>query len=131
MIGSRYVPGGGTIDWPWQRRLMSKAINLLVRFLFRVPVRDASGGYRCYRVAMLGRAGLLDLVSTGYAFQEEILYRCARGGFRLGETPILFEDRRAGVTKLGLREMLLSSLTLVWLGGQSFVGCDRPPSAPR
>jgi len=124
MIGSRYVPGGGTVDWPWQRRLMSMAINLLVRFLFRVPVRDASGGYRCYRVAALGSAGLIDQVSTGYSFQEEILHRCCRAGLRLGETPILFEDRRAGSSKLGVKEMVLSSLTLVWLGWRAFAGID-------
>lgn len=121
MIGSRYVAGGGTVDWPWPRRLMSRAINLLVRVLFRIPVADASGGYRCYRVDMLRRIQLRGLASAGYSFQEEVLHRCWRAGCRLGETPILFADRRAGVSKLGIKEMLLSSLTLFWLGVQAFV----------
>lgn len=131
MVGSRYVPGGGTIDWPWQRRLMSTAINLLVRLLLRVPVHDASGGFRCYRVATLKRVDLDCLASSGYSFQEEFLHRCWRAGCRIGETPIFFEDRRAGISKLGAKEMVLSSLTLLWLGARVFAGCEVAPCSTR
>src|SRR5262249_60888804 len=75
MIGSRYVPGGGTQDWHWKRLWMSKGVNWLVRWLFGVRVRDASGGFRCYRVDMLRRARLEKLRSLGYSFQQEVLLR--------------------------------------------------------
>lgn len=129
MIGSRYVPGGGTVDWPWSRKLMSAGINVLVRLLFRVPARDTSGGFRCYRVAMLRRTNLDNLVSGGYSFQEEVLHRCCRAGCRVGETPIIFEDRRAGVSKADLKEIIVSLSTLVWLGSRAFLGVDQPQGA--
>jgi dolichol-phosphate mannosyltransferase len=122
MIGSRYVPGGGTANWPLSRRLMSWNINLMVRLLMRLPVRDASGGYRCYRVAKLKDTRLDHLLSRGYSFQQEVLHRCRRAGCRLGETPILFEDRRAGSTKVNLREAVRSIAVLLRLGLQTTFG---------
>jgi dolichol-phosphate mannosyltransferase len=116
MIGSRYVAGGGTAHWPLPRRLMSTGINALVRLLMRLPARDASGGYRCYRVAMLRRTQLDHLLSRGYSFQQEVLHRCHQAGCRIGETPILFEDRRAGATKVNLREAARSIAVLLRLG---------------
>jgi len=116
MIGSRYVPGGGTINWPLSRRLMSWGINTLVRLLMRLPARDTSGGYRCYSVAMLRRTDLGNLLSRGYSFQEEVLYRCRRAGCKIGETPIIFEDRRAGSSKVNQREVIRSLGIIVWLG---------------
>src|SRR4029079_5943498 len=76
MIGSRYVKGGGTENWPFARRMMSKCVNFLVRCLFRMPVRDASGAYRCYRVSKLRTANLDRVKSRGYSFQQEVLFRC-------------------------------------------------------
>jgi dolichol-phosphate mannosyltransferase len=122
MIGSRYVAGGGTVNWPWSRRLMSGAVNLLVRLLMRIPVRDSSGGYRAYRVAKLRRADLDNLISRGYSFQQEVLYRCRRAGCRIGETPIVFEDRRAGATKANLKEIVRSTSALAYLGIRAFFG---------
>jgi len=116
MIGSRYVLGGGTINWPMSRRLMSWGINTLVRLLMRLPARDTSGGYRCYSVAMLRRTDLGNLLSRGYSFQEEVLYRCRRAGCKIGETPIIFEDRRAGSSKVNQREVIRSLGIIVWLG---------------
>ena len=87
MIGSRYVKGGGTENWPLVRRVISKTVNGVVRFLFRMPVRDASGAFRCYRVANLTRAKLEETVSRGYSFQQEVLFRVYRTGARLGEYP--------------------------------------------
>lgn len=125
MIGSRYVPGGGTTGWPLSRKLMSAGVNILVRFLMRIPARDTSGGYRCYRVAKLRETDLGRLLSHGYSFQEEVLYRCHRAGCRIGETPIVFEDRRAGTSKVNPREILRSMGILLWLGLQAFLGLDR------
>jgi dolichol-phosphate mannosyltransferase len=124
MIGSRYVPGGGTVNWPLGRKLISRSVNILCRVLMRLAPRDCSGGYRCYRVDLLRRAGLRRVISRGYSFQEEMLYRCRRAGGRLGETPIVFENRREGASKANPREMVRSLSTLVWLGTQSFLGLD-------
>lgn len=122
MIGSRYVAGGGTENWPFARRVISRCVNTLVRLLFRMPVRDASGAFRCYRVSKL-REARLDLVrSRGYSFQQEVLHRCHRAGCRLGETPIIFENRRAGASKVNLREAVRSMSMLIWVGLRSWFG---------
>ena len=125
MIGSRYVPGGGTENWPVARQAMSRAINGLVRFLFRTGVRDASGAYRCYRVSKLREVRLDQVISRGYSFQQEVLYRCRLAGCRLGETPIVFENRRAGKSKVNPREAARSILTILYLGVRAMVGIER------
>ncbi len=122
MIGSRYVPGGGTLNWPWSRQMMSAGINLLVRLLMRIPARDTSGGYRCYQVALLRRTNLDHLLSRGYSFQEEVLYRCRRAGCKIGETPIIFEDRRAGASKVNPWEVARSLSIIVYLGVKATFG---------
>ncbi len=80
MIGSRYVPGGGTVDWPLKRKLMSRAVNLYARWMLWLKPRDVSGGYRCYRVAQLAELPLGQIRSRGYSFQEEILWLLRRAG---------------------------------------------------
>ena len=124
MIGSRYVPGGGTVNWPLSRKIISRSVNLLVRFLFRLPIHDASGAYRCYRVAKLRQVPLDKVLSHGYSFQQEVLYRCRKAGCKLGETPIIFEDRRTGSSKVNLREAVRSLSMLVYLGALAFFGLD-------
>jgi dolichol-phosphate mannosyltransferase len=116
MIGSRYVAGGGVENWPLSRRLMSRTTGQLVRVLLGMPVRDTSGNYRCYRVALLRRANLDNLLSQGYSFQQEVLHRCHLAGARLGETPILFADRKVGQSKANLKEIVRSLSTLLRLG---------------
>jgi dolichol-phosphate mannosyltransferase len=134
MIGSRYIRGGGTANWPLARRLMSFGVNLVVRALMRSPAKDCSGGYRCYRVARLRRARLHDTISRGYSFQQEVLYRCRKAGCRIGETPILFENRKAGDSKVSAREAVRSMSLLVWLGLEATFGAGAParqrPSRP-
>jgi dolichol-phosphate mannosyltransferase len=124
MIGSRYVPGGATENWPLTRRTVSMAINTLTRILMRLPARDTSGGYRCYRVAKLRQARLDRVMSRGYSFQQEVLYRCRLAGCRIGETPILFADRRAGVTKVNTREVARSIAVIFYVGLKAFFGKD-------
>ena len=124
MIGSRYVPGGGSENWPLSRRIISRSVNGLVSFLMRLPARDSSGGFRCYRVAKLRVTRLDNLLSKGYSFQEEMLYRCRRAGCRIGETPIVFEERRAGASKADLREAARSLAIILRVGIPAFLGMD-------
>jgi dolichol-phosphate mannosyltransferase len=124
MIGSRYVPGGGTENWPLSRRIISRAVNGLSRFLMGLSARDCSGAFRCYRVTKLRDAHLERVVSRGYSFQEEVLYRCRRAGCRFGEIPIVFANRRAGATKVNTREAVRSLAILVYIGTQAFFGLD-------
>jgi dolichol-phosphate mannosyltransferase len=124
MIGSRYVKGGGVVNWSWKRRLMSQAVNLFARVTLRIPAHDTSGAYRCYRVAKLKHIRLDRIWSRGYSFQEEMLYLCRRAGCRLGETPITFEDRRAGSSKVNTREAVRSIGILVLLGVYALCGWE-------
>ena len=115
MIGSRYVPGGGVVNWPLSRRLMSRLTNYFVRLLLHLPARDTSSGYRCYRVELLRRTDLDAFLSRGYSFLQEVLQRCVAAGARVGETPIVFVDRAAGQSKAGLREISRSMFVLLRL----------------
>ena len=124
MIGSRYIPGGGTVNWPLSRKAVSRAVNGMVRLLMRIPAHDCSGAYRCYRVAKLRQTELDRLISRGYSFQQEVLYQCRKAGCRIGETPIIFENRRAGASKVNPKEVVRSISILLWIGVQAFCGWD-------
>ncbi len=125
MIGSRYTKGGGTENWPLPRKIMSQSVNMLVRFLFRMPVKDASGAFRCYRVSKLREAHLERTKSRGYSFQQEVLFRCHKAGCRLGEYPILFENRRGGASKVNRKEAVRSISMILYLGLRNFFGLER------
>ena len=125
MIGSRYVKGGGTENWPMSRLIISRSVNALVRLLFRMPVRDASGAYRCYRVSKLRETALDEARSQGYSFQQEILFRVHQTGATLGEYPIIFENRRAGVSKVNWKEAVRSISMILWIGTTSFFGSKK------
>ena len=131
MIGSRYIPGGGAVGWPLSRRFLSWGVNTVARLLLRLPAHDTSGGYRCYRVAKLREADLAHLLSHGYSFQEEVLYRCCRAGCRIGETPIVFENRRAGASKVNPKEALRSIGVLLVLGLRAVFGADGERNEPQ
>ena len=103
---------------------MSRTVNGLVRFLFRMPVKDASGAYRCYRVSKLREAHLEQTRSRGYSFQQEVLFRCHQAGCRLGETPIIFENRREGKSKVNAKEAARSIGMILWLGLTHFFGLE-------
>jgi dolichol-phosphate mannosyltransferase len=124
MIGSRYIPGGGSENWPLSRLLMSRAINVLASLLMRIPAHDCSGGYRCYRTAKLRVARLDRVRSRGYSFQQEVLYRCRKAGCKIGETPIVFGNRRAGKSKVNLREAVRSIAMIFRIGVPAFFGLD-------
>jgi dolichol-phosphate mannosyltransferase len=116
VIGSRYIRGGGVKNWPWKREFISRSVNVLCRTLLALPAKDSSGGFRCYRVSLLKQLPLERLWSKGYSFQEEMLYRCLRAGARIGEVPIIFENRREGQSKVNLHEAVRSLGTLLTLG---------------
>jgi dolichol-phosphate mannosyltransferase len=115
-IASRYAPGGGVTGWTLRRRLMSLLINWWARLLLGLKTRDNSGSFRCYNVSLLARVDWSKARATGYAIQEEILFRCLRAGGRLQEIPFCFEDRRYGITKINLRECVRAVWVILKLG---------------
>jgi dolichol-phosphate mannosyltransferase len=117
MIGSRYVPGGGVEGgFTLKRRIMSSGINGYARLMLGLSSRDNSGAFRCYRVSKLAEIDPNRVISRGYSFQEEILFWCKEVGCRIGETPIVFRDRRAGLSKINLGEMVAALRILFQLG---------------
>jgi dolichol-phosphate mannosyltransferase len=105
VIGSRYVPGGGISNWAFHRRALSAFANFYTRALLRLPVRDCTSGYRCYSREVLERIEPFEMHASGYSFLEEMVYRVHRCGFRIGEVPIVFEDRLAGASKINQSEI--------------------------
>jgi dolichol-phosphate mannosyltransferase len=126
VIGSRYCPGGGTEGTPWRRRLLSKGANVLSRVLLGIPAADCSGGFRVYRAHLLRRVGLDCCTARGYAFLEEVLFRCHRHGARLAEVPIVYVDRRHGASKLSSGIALEALATLFRLFWERIAGRGRP-----
>jgi dolichol-phosphate mannosyltransferase len=100
VLGSRYVDGGGVTDWGPLRRAVSRGGSWYARRLLRVPVRDLTGGFKCFRREVLEGIGLDDVHSNGYGFQIELTYRALRAGFRVKEVPIVFRNRRVGDSKM-------------------------------
>lgn len=104
VIGSRYVTGGSSPGLPRHRRWISRLLNVYADWLLRLPVKDCSGSYRCYRAAALARIDLNELHCPGYGFLEELLVALHRSGARLAEYPIEFRARSGGHSKLGLSD---------------------------
>jgi dolichol-phosphate mannosyltransferase len=100
VLGSRYVPGGGTRDWGLLRRFISRGGSLYAQILLQLGIRDLTGGFKCYRREVLERIDLAAISSLGYAFQIETTYRALRAGFRVVEVPITFSDREVGGSKM-------------------------------
>ncbi|MBM81462.1 MAG: glycosyl transferase [Planctomycetaceae bacterium] len=115
-IGSRYVPGGGVEGWNFRRHFMSQGINFYARTLLRLKTRDNSGAFRCFNVEKLKRLDFSKIRAKGYAFQEEILYLCRRIGCQFEETPIIFEDRRFGTSKINNKECFIALWVIFRLG---------------
>lgn len=104
VIGSRYVKGGQIVGWSRARKVMSRLINGYARLLLGLSTRDNSGNYRCYRTSKLRLIPWEQCIAKGYAFLEELLFRCKRADCRFAETPIAFEERRHGTSKISWRE---------------------------
>ena len=99
-IGSRYVPGGRTENWPLQRQLISRGGNLYSRILLGTGIHDITGGFRAYRDTTLRALDLDSVQSRGYCFQIDMTYRVVEAGFRVAEVPIVFVERELGESKM-------------------------------
>jgi dolichol-phosphate mannosyltransferase len=99
-IGSRYVKGGGTVNWPRNRIWLSKGGSLYTRLITLMPVKDATAGFMCYKKEVLEAMNLNELHFLGYAFQIEMKYAAWKLGFKVVEVPIIFEDRKHGTSKM-------------------------------
>lgn len=112
VLGSRYVRGGGVLRWGPLRRAISYGGCLYARLILRVPVRDLTGGFKCFRRAVLEAIPLERVSATGYGFQIEMTYRAVRAGFRVVEVPIIFSERELGTSKMSHR-IVWEAATLV------------------
>ena len=118
-IGSRYCEGGRIEGWPWSRRVLSRSLNAVSRRLLRLPARDISNAYRAYRVGKLREVDLEHVRASGFSYLEELLWLLARAGATVVEVPITFRERRAGRSKVNLREAagkIITIGTLTWRG---------------
>ena len=115
-IGSRYVPGGATPDWPLHRRLISKGGNLYARVMLGLPVRDATAGFRAFRAEALRRLPYRAAEASGYGFQVEMAWRAHQIGLTIVEVPISFRDRELGTSKMGTG-IVLEAMKLVTIWG--------------
>ena len=100
-LGSRWVEGGGTVNWGAGRKLISRGGSLYARTVLGVGIRDLTGGFKCFRREVLEAIELETIVAKGYGFQIETTYRVLRKGFSVAEIPITFVDRRVGESKMG------------------------------
>ena len=100
VIGSRYVPGGGITEWGQVRRLLSRGGSLYSRTILRVPVRDLTGGFKCFRREVLESVDLDEVAASGYSFQVEMTWRVVQAGFTVLEVPITFRERQEGESKM-------------------------------
>ena len=134
VLGSRYVPGGRTVDWGLARKLVSRGGSLYARTILGLRVRDLTGGFKCFRREVLEAVDLPSVASTGYAFQIELTFRAIRLGFRVVEVPIVFADRRVGRSKMS-RGIVAEAMRNVWAMrfspfGRGAAAARRPTRGP-
>ena len=113
VLGSRYINGVNVINWPMSRLLLSYYANVYSRWVTGLPVKDATGGFKCYRKEVLKAIDLDKVKSNGYSFQIEMSFRAWKKGFKVKELPIVFEDRRAGHSKMS-KKIVREAVWMVW-----------------
>ncbi len=113
VIGSRYINGVSVVNWPISRLFLSYFANIYARFITGVPIKDLTGGFKCFRREVLEAIDLDSIMSDGYAFQIEMNYRAYKKGFRITEIPIIFIERRAGASKMS-KKIVWEAFWLVW-----------------
>ena len=113
VLGSRYLHGVTVVHWPLSRLILSYSANVYTRLITGLPVRDATGGFKCFRRRALEAVDLDSVRSDGYSFQIEMSYKIWRKGFRIVEIPITFVDRRAGVSKMN-QKIVWEAAWMVW-----------------
>jgi len=116
VLGSRYVAGGAVVNWPKSREVLSRGGNLYTRVLLRLPLRDATGGYRAYRRSVLDDLPLGQISSQGYCFQVDLAWQTWRKGYRVVEVPITFVERERGESKMS-RKIVAEALWRVTVWG--------------
>lgn len=114
VIGSRYVPGGQTINWGVLRKLISRGGSLYSRMILGFPVRDWTGGFNAWRTEVLQKIGLDTIQSNGYSFQIELKYKAQKNAYQVKEIPIVFEDRQVGQSKMSFK-IVLEAFYKVWM----------------
>lgn len=125
-IGSRYIPSGGVVNWEWQRRFLSWGANAFARSVLGLKARDCTAGFRCYHREVLLSVDLDRIFSNGYSFLVEMLFKCQRRGFTVGEIPIIFANREKGTSKISQREIYKAMYTVGRLATTRFL--PRPPA---
>lgn len=113
VLGSRYLTGVNVVNWPMQRLLLSWFANQYTRLITGMPIHDATGGFKCFRVDILRTINLQKIHSNGYAFQIEMNFKCWKRGAHIVEIPIVFVDRRSGVSKMS-KNIIWEAAWLVW-----------------
>jgi len=113
VIGSRYISGVNVVNWPLRRLILSYMANLYTRVITGMPIRDATGGFKCYRRRVLEKINLDAIHSNGYAFQIETNFLAYKKGFAICEIPIVFVDRRVGVSKMS-KKIIREAVWMVW-----------------
>ena len=114
VVGSRYVPGGETVNWGLIRKLISRGGGVYSRMILGYPIQDWTGGFNAWKVQVLKDIGLDTIRSNGYSFQIELKYKAQKCGYKIKEEPIVFEDRRVGQSKMSLK-IVLEAFYKVWL----------------
>ena len=113
VLGSRYIKGVNVVNWPITRLLLSFYANVYARWVTGLPVKDSTGGFKCFKREVLEKIGLDNIHSNGYAFQIEMSFRAWKKGFRIKEIPIIFVDRRAGESKMS-KKIVREAIWMVW-----------------
>ena len=121
VIGSRYVRGGGAVDSPAMRRLLSYGANAFAKTLLGLRAMDCTAGFRCYRRVVLESIDLESIFSNGYSFLIEMLFNVQRRGFTVAEVPIRFMDRRLGASKISRNEITRAMYTVLRLSARRFL----------
>ena len=114
VVGSRYVPGGATVNWGFIRKLISRGGGVYSRLILGYPVQDWTGGFNGWRAQVLRDIKLAEIQSNGYSFQIELKYKAQKNGYKVTEVPIVFEDRRVGQSKMSLK-IVLEAFYKVWM----------------
>ena len=113
VLGSRYIHGVNVVNWPMRRLLLSSFANIYTRIITGMPVKDATGGFKCFRIDILKSINLENIKSNGYAFQIEMTYKAWKKGFKIKEMSIVFVDRMKGQSKMS-RKIVREAVTMVW-----------------
>ncbi len=129
VLGSRYVEGGVVHNWPRRRMLLSRGGNAYVRFALRLPLRDATGGFRAYRSEVLSKLELGEIASQGYCFQVDLAWQAWRAGFAVVEVPITFVERTLGQSKMSNSIVAEAFWRVTWWGMKSGSALRRERSA--